>query len=150
MERTGYGILEFEAIWSMARDLIYNVLAEGMMLDEEGNYVGNIKDPTEWLEKRTIDLRFKYLNFRECEELHSITLSEAADMYAKDIMEKYLFESVPFIRKVMRKGSLTPYSYVSDEVPDQYLDEMICHAWKVDLMIWASSWDRDRTENKDV
>lgn len=64
------------------------------------------------------------------------------NMFAKEIKEKYLFESVPFIRKIMRKGSLTPYRYVSEEVQDQYLDEIICHAWKVDLMIWANSRKR--------
>lgn len=149
MEERGYGILDFEAIWNMARDLVYSVLYEGMMLDDEGNYIGcseNATELTEWIEKMNRDPRFKYLNFRECEELHFITLAEASGLFCNEIMEKYLFEAVPLIRTVMRKGSLTPYQFVKDEVPDEYLDQIICTAWKADLMIWASSWDRERKD----
>ena len=32
-------VLDFEEIWNMARDLIFNIMAEGMFLDDEGNYV---------------------------------------------------------------------------------------------------------------
>ena len=144
MEGRGYGILEFEAIWDMARELVYSFLLEGMTLDDEGNYIGYPDNFTEWKEKRNIDLRFKYLNFRECKELHSITIAEASELTCHEIMEKYLFEAIPLIRSAMRKGSLTPYQFVKDEVPDEYLNQIICIAWKADLMIWASSWDRER------
>lgn len=52
------------------------------------------------------------------------------------------------MRKVMRKGSLTPYQRVSEDVPDDYLDQIICTAWKADLMIWCGSWDRGRKEEE--
>lgn len=144
MEDRGYGILDFEAIWNMARELVYSVSCEGMMLDDEGNYIGCPDNPAKWLEIRNTDSRFKYLNFRECEELHSITLADASELFSDEIMEKYLYDAVPFIRTVMRKGSLTPYQFVRNDVPDEYLNQIICTAWKADLMIWANSWDKDR------
>ena len=149
MEERGYGILDFESIWEMARDLIYDVFMDGYLLDEEGNYVADERNFDGWKEKRNTDLRFKYLNFRECKELRTITLASAGDLHCKEIKEKYLFETLPLVRTVMKKGSLTPNEYVKADVPDDYLDQVICAAWKADLMIWASSWDRERKETKE-
>lgn len=148
MENKGYGILDFEAIWNMARDLIFNILAEGMMLDAEGNFVGCPEDPVAFINSRDEDPRYKFLNFRECKELHDLTLADASELFSNEIKDKYLHDTLPLMRKVMRKGSLTPYQRVSENVPDDYLDQIICTAWKADLMIWCGSWDRGRKEEE--
>jgi hypothetical protein len=138
----------------MARDLIYQVLLDGMMLDDEGNYIGCPKDlekSTEaFLVARKEDSRFKYLCFKECEELRSISLADAANLSSDKIKEKYLYDTLPYIRNIMRIGSLTPNEFVSDEVPDDYLDQIICTAWKADLMIWCYSWDKKIEEKGDL
>lgn len=137
-------VLDFEEIWNMARDLIFNIMAEGMFLDDEGNYVGCPEDIGAFRAKVNDDSRFKYLNFRECEELRQLAFSDAFDLFTDEIREKYLYDTLPFIRIVMRKGSLTPGLSVADEVPDEYLDQIICTAWKSDLLIWCNNWDREK------
>ncbi|MDY3110809.1 MAG: hypothetical protein SOW50_11920, partial [Lachnospiraceae bacterium] len=113
-------------------------------LDDEGNYVGCPEDISTFRAKVNDDSRFMYLNFRECEELHSLTLTDATDLFTDEIREKYLYDTLPFIRSVMRKGSLTPGLSVAGEVPDEYLDQIICTAWKSDLLIWCNHWDREK------
>ena len=113
-------VLDFEEIWNMARDLIFNIMAEGMFLDDEGNYVGCPEDIGAFRAKVNDDSRFKYLNFRECEELRQLAFSDAFDLFADEIREKYLYDTLPFIRIVMST------------------------AWKSDLLIWCNNWDREK------
>ena len=77
--------MDFEAIWNMARDLIFNILAEGMTLDAEGNYVGWPEDPVAFINSRDEDPRYKFLNFRECKELHDLTLADASELFSNEI-----------------------------------------------------------------
>ena len=143
-----YNYTDFEEIWDMAKHNIYAVLMEGMRLDEEGNLKDEFKYDPEWANTMINDLRFKYLYIKGCDELRSLSMTDAVNLSVDEIKDRFLFGSLPILRKTMRNGSLTLGECVSDAVSDDYLDQIICTAWKGDLMVCANSWDRDRKKEE--
>ncbi len=144
-------IYDFEELWYAATELVYQILMEGMMLDEDGNYAGyDEKRSVAWIETRNTDLRFKYLNFRECEELKQFTLADVCDLSASKILEKYLSATLPIYHKAMRSGTHLLIGYrVSNDIPDTYLDQLFAMAWKADLKMWALQWDKEKATRKE-
>lgn len=135
-------IVDFEDLWNMATDLIYRLWMDGPLIDDDGNYIGYDKQRAEnyWRTCNTNPV-FKYLNFRECEELKHLQLHEVMYMTAEEIREKYLYAFLPIARKIMRTDSLMAYGCVAgDDITDEYLDTLLSMAWLSDLKIWAVHW----------
>ena len=144
-------IYDFEELWYAATELVYQILMFGMFLDEDGNYVEYDEErAAAWLETRKTDPRFKYLNFRGCEELKQLTLADACELSANEILEKYLSATLPIYHKAMRNGNHILIGYrVSDDIPDTYLDQLFAMAWKADLKIWALQWTKEKSAREE-
>ena len=139
-------IYDFEDLWYAATELVFQIFIYGTMIDDEGNYADYDEEREKaWIETRNTDPRFKYLNFRECEELKHFTLSEACELSASEILEKYLYATLPIYHKAMRSGNHLLIGYrAADDIPDEYLDQLFAMAWKADLKMWALQWDKER------
>ena len=144
-----YNLTDFEAIWDIAKHNIYAVLMDGMRLDEDGNLKDKFEYDPEWTDTIKNDSRFKYLYIKECDKLRSMSMTDAVNLSVDEIKDRFLYDSLPLLRKTMRNGSLTKGESVSDTITDDYLDQIICTAWKGDLMILANSWDREREKERE-
>ena len=144
-------IYDFEDLWYAATELVFKIIQYCTMFDEEGNFDGG-NDERFWMWPviREKDPRFKYLNFRTCEELKQYSFADVCELGSEEIKEKYLHATLPIFRKVMRSGNhyLLDGCRVSDDIPDAYLDQLFAMAWKTDLKMWALQWENEKAVNK--
>lgn len=66
-----------------------------------------------------------------------ISFYDASHLSFKEIKEKYLKEILPMARGIMRKDArLAHGAVVSDEVPDEFLDDILALRWKENSKLW--------------
>ena len=79
-----------------------------------------------------------YCNFAENEEIRNITFKEAVNLPLQAVKEKYLRDVLPLARGILRKDSRMDYgAVVSDEVEDEFLDNLLVLRWKENLKLWT-------------
>lgn len=135
-------IYNLEELSFIASELVYRLYMNRFTIDNNGNYKeydGNI----------TNESRFKYLNFKNCEELREISITEACDLSIDEIKEEYLSEIIPIARKSFREDNLLGLGMIAkSDIPDDFLDALFCIAWKNDLKIWSLNYEREREEEE--
>ena len=138
-------IYDLEKLNDAAEHIISTAQYNFSDYDDEGNYI--LYDTAEVqnakLEEWFNGKKSHYLCFRENEELHSISFSDALEMSLSEIKEKYLKEHMVKLCNMLRKDSanlnIVP---VSDEVPDSYLEDLLALRWKENLKLWAIQWSK--------
>jgi len=142
-------IYDLEELHELVEEVIIQMRISPYCYDEDGSYIAlTFSDAdreaviTTWLEGR----KTNYLCFRENEELHKISFSEALDMSLETIKEKYLRTHLKKMRCILRKGLAELSMAVSDDVPDAYLDDLLALRWKENLKLWTIQWDQKKSE----
>lgn len=99
---------------------------------------------TEHLRQQIETAKFDYLNFAENEELQQFTFIEALKLSFQEIKEKYLKDTLPFARKLMREDPRLDYqAVVTEEVADDFLDDLLALRWKENLKLRAYAKERN-------
>lgn len=145
MEQKVFQIYDVEDLWNMVSELVFALFMNGMMLDEEGNYVGYDEQKAHIWEYLQKNPQYEYLDFSNCGELQGITLQEATELTVQEIKARYLSATLPIARKVMRSNCLlVSYGVPDESISDDYLDALFALAWKEELKMWALQRDRKR------
>ena len=140
-----------------AREVLYNIRYDFpfLDLDEEGNYIISSRTEEEraklyqqYHESRLINPETKYLFWDECVELYALSIGDALELFTADIKDKYLDKTLPIARNIMR-DDLTDWGKVADDMSDDYLDHIICMAWKTELLIRVVGWHKKNWEKED-
>lgn len=92
-----------------------------------------------------------YLDFYDNEELHEFTLESAKNISLKEIKEKYLSEFLPMARTICRTDPDRKYGMIiSEDVDDEYLEDLLAFRWKENLKKHAKRWDKIRKRERQL
>ena len=129
-------IHDFEELWYFAREVLYQIRYQYVLLNEDGDFIGYDKARKEdYLVDELNNPITKYLFWDMIEEFRTMKIADAVDLDTEEIRSRYLSEILPLARACMRKDSLLICRPVSEDISDEYLDELLCMAWKSELMI---------------
>lgn len=130
----------FEEINNLAEDVIVGLRFSRYQYDAEGKD-GLCNLSADEVQAKIMyqvkNAEFDYLNFAENKELRSLSLFSAVYMPLQEIKEKYLYDILPMARGIMRNDPRLEHGVVvSDEVPDEVLDNFLALRWKENLKLW--------------
>lgn len=139
---------DIENLNYLAEEVLMQLRYEGYRYDDEGNdkfpyQEGNENSDTRlaamqvWMESLKED---HPLEFRDNRKLQGITFGEALEMSFAEIKEKYIKDYLPMMRALMRKDNLCIGYSVSDEVTDDFLDDLMALRWRENLKLWTMQW----------
>ena len=140
-------IWDQEGLHALAEEVIIQRRFDDAWYDEEGNYIPLTlsKEEREKIRNEIVarmsDASVSYLDFRaKEEELRQITLGEAVEMPLSLIKEKYLRDHLKKARNILRKGTGNFRIPVSDDIPDNYLEDLLALRWRENLKLWLVQW----------
>ena len=148
-------INDFEELWYFAREVLYNIRYERELLNEDGDYIGYDANKKYDERAKLENPVTKHLYWDNIDEFKSMEIAEALDLTTEEIRSRYLSDTLPLARAIMRKDSFGVCCPVSEEISDEYLDQLICMSWKSELMIrvvyfnkikWNEKSDRKKGE----
>ena len=139
---------DIEELNYLAEEVLMQLRFEGYRFDDKGNdrfpYDENHSHSEArheallaWMDTLKHD---HPLEFRDNDRLHEITFGEALEMSFAEIKEKYLKDYLPMMRALMRKDSLCIGYSVSDDVEDDFLDDLMALRWRENLKLWTMQW----------
>ncbi len=138
---------DIEDLNFLAEEVLMRLRFEGYRYDDNGNDMFPYRDREENKDERFAardiwmdNLGDNPLEFRNNRKLQEITFDEALEMSFAEIKEKYLKDYLPMMRALMRKDNLCIGYSVSEEVTDDFLDDLMALRWKENLKLWTVQW----------
>ncbi len=139
---------DIENLNFLAEEVLMQLRYEGYRFDNEGNDKFPYQENNDNKEARDAAMRAwvdslnedHSLEFRDNRTLQQITFGEALEMPYTEIKENYLKDYLPMMRALMRKDNLCVGYSVSDDVSDDFLDDLMALRWKENLKLWTMQW----------
>lgn len=134
-------IYDQENLHYLAEEAIHLIGFQAYRYDEEGNYIDisslsqDARDAM--LNGWVTDMKTNCLCFREHETLLNISFSDALEIPLNEIKEVYLKADLKQMRGLLRNGKIHPMLVISDDIPDEYLDDLLALRWREHLKLWT-------------
>lgn len=135
-------IYDLEGLQAIAEDIIVSAQHSYWNYDDEGNYLDISEDERdrrmfEWIE----NIKDQPLCVRKCEALKKLSFYDVLDMPLKEIKETFLKDYLRTLRGIFRKGTGNFEHVPSEDIPDEYLDDLLALKYKEYLKLWTMQWD---------
>ena len=148
MESIIIGKDDIENLNYLAEEVLMQLRYEGYRYDDDGNDKFPYQEGNENTDARVVAMHTWMdslkddhpLEFRDNRKLQGISFGEALEMSYSEIKEKYLKDYLPMMRALMRNDKLCIGYSVSDEVTDDFLDDLMALRWKENLKLWTMQW----------
>lgn len=135
-------IYNLEGLQAVAEGIILSAQHSYWNYDSEGNYLHISEDERdrrmfEWIE----NIKDQPLCVRKCEALKKLSFYDVLDMPLKEIKETFLKDYLRTLRGIFRKGTGNFEHVPSEDIPDEYLDDLLALKYKEYLKLWTMQWD---------
>jgi len=136
-------IYDLEDLQNTAEYIITSAQYAFVNYDVEGNYLLDMSQEERHKKMRAwIDnLASLPLCFREYEEIKKLAFYDVLEMPLSEIKEKYLKNYLYTLRQIFRKGTMDLGFVPSDDIPDEYLDDLLALRYRENLKLWTMRWD---------
>jgi hypothetical protein len=144
MEVKSLGFHDIDDLNYLAEEVLLELRHNVYLYDEEGNglrFLITSEERFSKLKEFQGEISNNYLEFKGNETLKNISFSDALWMELSVIKEKYLKDILKEARRMMRKDSMLDFMIVSDEVDDEYLDNLLAIRWRENLKLWTMQWN---------
>lgn len=131
---------DLEAINDLAEDVITSLRFIRYLYNENGKDISreiSIEEMLGRIKKQIDNSKYDYLDFENNEELRKIPYRDSFEIPFQKIKDIYLNDTIKLARILMRTNPRLDYfARVSDDVPDEFLDDMLALRWRENLKLW--------------
>jgi hypothetical protein len=136
------GLHDIDDLNYLAEEILIELRHNGFLYDEEGNKCHFTKEELYSKNEEFIkNANENYLDFSDNETLKNISFSDALWMELCVIKEKYLKDILKKACRLIRKDTMHNLMVVSDEVDDEYLNNLFALRWRENLKLWTMQWN---------
>lgn len=152
MEMKVLTVCDLEALNDAAEEIITAMWMVYYEYDNDGNYIAADFSMDELVQKMKAckaRVHTHPLSFSYNEELQNISFYDAVEMPLREIKEKYLKEYLPMLRGIIRKDSMLLGYAASDEISDDYLDDLFALRWRENVKLRAYHKLREHSNRRE-
>lgn len=134
------GLHDIVELNDLAEKVLTSFRLIGWHYDDEGNYLqsdSSNEQMNNLLKECYEILQYDWLDFKRNEILRSFSFNDCLYMDIEQIKTKYLANILKKARNIMRKDHTICGMIVSDEVDDEYLDNLLAIRWRENLKLRA-------------